>query len=100
MKISNTTPHYIAQTYAGQGGTNANQVPKPVKPGDETPSDSISLSEQTRMMQKIGKAMENDSVGQKQDVNEIKQRVDNNQYTVNAEIVAEKMAGAFMDQFG
>ncbi len=100
MKISSTTPHYIAQTYGGQGGTNAAQVQKPLKSGDEPQSDSISLSEQTRMMQKIGKAMESEPADRGQYVADIKQQVENKQYTVNAEIVAEKMAGAFMNQFG
>jgi len=99
MKISNTTPNYINQTYAGQIGNAANQNLKSQKPTDEI-TDSINFSDQTKILQKINKAMESESPDRKKYVADIKQKVETNQYNVNAEAVAEKMVGSLMDQFG
>lgn len=96
MKISNTTPNYMNQAYVGQV---ANQNLKSQKPADEK-TDSINLSDQTKTLQKIDKAMETEPADRKKYVADIKQKVETNQYNINAETVAEKIVGSFMNQFG
>ncbi len=100
MKISNTTPNYMNQAYAaGQIGNTANQNLKSQKPVDEL-TDSINFSDQTKTLQKISKAMENEPADRKKYVADIKQKVESNQYNINAETIAEKLVGSIMDQFG
>ncbi|OGR52584.1 MAG: flagellar biosynthesis anti-sigma factor FlgM, partial [Desulfobacula sp. RIFOXYB2_FULL_45_6] len=98
MKISNTTPNYINQTYTGQMNNPANQNLKPQKPADEI-TDSINFSDETKILQKISKAMESEPSDRKKYVADIKQKVETDQYNVSAETVAEKMVGSLMDQF-
>ncbi len=93
MKISNTTPNYINQAYAGQMSNTANQNLKSQKPADEI-TDSINLSDETKLRQKISIAMENEPVERKKYVADIKQQVETNQYTVNA----KKIVGSIWDQ--
>ena len=99
MKVSNTTPNYINQVYAGQIGNIANQTLKSQKPADEI-TDSINFSDQTKTLQKINKAMENEPADRKKYVADIKQKIETDQYNINAETIAEKLVGSIMDQFG
>jgi len=99
MKISNTTPNYINQAYAGQMSNTANQNLKSQKPANEI-SDSINFSDETKALQQISKAIESEPSDRKQYVADIKQQVETNQYNINAETVAEKIVGSFMNQFG
>jgi flagellar biosynthesis anti-sigma factor FlgM len=95
MKISNTTPNYINQTYTNQADNAANL--KSQKTSDESivepKTDSIVLSDTTKDLQKISKAMEVESPDRAKYVEDIKQQVETDQYNVNAENVAEKMLG-------
>jgi negative regulator of flagellin synthesis FlgM len=104
MKISTTPPSYINQTYANQAGNAAGQNLKSQKSAEESvieaKSDSINLSERTRDLQKISMAMDTDPMDRKKYVADIKQKVENNQYNLNAETVAERMVGSLMDKFG
>ncbi len=99
MKISNTTPNYINQTYANQTNGAAQNLKSP-KAAEEGLTDSINLSSRTKDLQKISKAMETDSTERDKFVSDIKLQVENDQYNVNAEKVAEKIVGAFMDELG
>jgi len=103
MKISSTTPHYMNQTYANQANA-ANQNLKSQKTTDEvaneTKADSINFSDRTKDLQKITKAMENDPIDRKKLVADLKQQVETNQYTVNADTVAQRMVGSLMDEVG
>ncbi len=99
MKISNTTPNYINQTYANQTKGAAQNLKSP-KAAEEGLTDSINLSSRTKDLQKISKAMETDSTERDKFVSDIKLQVENDQYNVNAEKVAEKIVGAFMDELG
>ena len=83
MKI--TTPHYINQTYTNPANTAANQNLKAQKTADETTNDkldSINISELTKDLQKISKAMETDPVDRQKYVADIKQKVESNQYNI------------------
>ncbi len=101
MIISNSTQNYINQTYANQAKSAANaQPPKTEKPADEAASDSINLSPKTMDLQKISAAMDNGPTDRSKLVADLKQQVQANQYTVNAEQVAEKMIGSLMNELG
>ena len=101
MKISNSTPNYINQTYTSQTNAAANQNQKSQQQtADEVQKDSINLSGKTKDLQKISKALETEPTGRNEYVADIKQRVENNQYNVNAEKVAEKMVGVLFDGNG
>jgi negative regulator of flagellin synthesis FlgM len=101
MKISNTPPNYINQTYTSQAsGAAAGQNLNSPKPADDTQTDSINLSSKTRDLQKISKALDTNDVERQKYVQDIKQQVENNLYNVNAEQVADKIVGAFMNEVG
>ncbi len=98
MKISNSTQNYINQTYANQANSAANpQAQKAEKPADEMAGDSINLSQKTRDLHKISSAMDTEPTDRSKLVADLKQQVQANQYTVNAEQVAGKMIGSIMD---
>jgi negative regulator of flagellin synthesis FlgM len=100
MKITNTN-NYINQTYTSQ--TNAQG---PLQQENKTPEesgaakDSINLSSTTRDLQKIEAAAQTPSPERAQRVQGLKEQVQNNTYTVNAEAVAEKMIGFNTDEVG
>lgn len=104
MKISNGTPNFINQAYTNPANAAAGQNLKSEKTAEEaangTPADSINLSGRTKDLQKISTAMETDPVDREKYVADIKQKVETDQYNVNAETVAEKIVGHFMNQFG
>jgi len=102
MKISNSTPNYINQTYTNQATNVANQNLKSQKPAGETEpvTDSINFSDKTKDLQKIASAMDTDPTNRKKYVADIKQQVESNQYNLNAESVAEKMVGSLMNEIG
>ncbi|MCG8637126.1 MAG: flagellar biosynthesis anti-sigma factor FlgM [Desulfobacterales bacterium] len=102
MKISNSTQNYINQSYANQAANQAaNKAGNQEKPAEEpVATDSINLSSTTRDLQKISAAAETEPENREQLVADLKQQVQANQYTVNAEQVAEKMIGSIMDELG
>jgi negative regulator of flagellin synthesis FlgM len=103
MKISNATLNYTNQTYANPANTAANQSLNAQKTADETfddKSDSVNISDRTKDLQKISKAMETDPVDREKYVADIKQKVETNQYNINAQTVADKLLGSFMNEFG
>jgi len=97
MKISNSTPNYINQAYVNQTNNPATQDLKSQKDAEEVVTDSINLSNRTKDLQKISKAMDTEPVDREQYVADIKQKVETNQYDMNAETVAKKMVGSFMN---
>ena len=99
MKISNTTPNYINQTYANQANNPASQNLKQEK-ADDAQTDSINLSNRTKDLQKVASAIDIEPVDRKKIVADLKHQVETNQYNVNAETVAEKMVGSLMDEIG
>ena len=101
MKISNSTQNYINQTYANQTNPAATPPSKLEKPVAEltiaTSSDSLDISPTTRDLQKISAAMDTEPIERTTLVADLKQQVQAGQYTVNAELVAEKMVGSRMN---
>jgi len=103
MKIPNSTPNYINQIYTNQANNAAGQNLKSQKTADEaaneTFTDNINLSDRTKDLQKISKAMETEPVERQKFVSDIKQKVETNQYNINAETIAEKIVdGSLMDE--
>lgn len=100
MKIGSSPQNYVNQSYANAAKANtAGSKAKPAA-GEQTAQDSINLSATTRDLQKIAAASETDPQGRAQMVQDLKAQVQANQYTVNAEQVAEKMIGSIMDELG
>jgi flagellar biosynthesis anti-sigma factor FlgM len=102
MKI-NSTPNYINQVYGNQQVNNPvtqdlRQDLKAQKNADETQTDSLNLSNKTKDLQKISKAMETESTDRAKYVADIKQKVETNQYDINAELVAEKMGNFILNE--
>lgn len=99
MKISNSTPNYINQTYS-QSKPNTGGIPaaKQEKTYTESSGDSIQLSSKTKDLQRISKAFDVEPASRQEMVARLKESVQQNQYTVDAEKVAQKMAGMLMDE--
>lgn len=99
MKISNSTQQYINQSYAANNANaTANTSAEQGKQPQERPADSINLSSTTRDLQRIEAASAEEPRERAQMVEDLKQQVQANQYTVNADQVAEKMIGSIMDE--
>ena len=97
MKI-NTTTNHINQAYNSQTNGVTPQSQKPKVPADETQkenTDSVNLSGKTKDLQKISKAIETESTARQDLVTDLKQRVENNQYNINAEGIAQKIIDGF-----
>jgi len=98
MKI-NSTQQYINQSYAANNAnTTAKTTAEQGKQAEDPPSDSINLSTTTRDLQKISIASAEEPKDRAQTVEDLKQQVQSNLYTVNAEQVAEKMIGSIMNE--
>ena len=101
MKI--TTNNYINQTYANPANTASNQNLKAQTKADESTNDkldSIDISDRTKDLQKISKAMETEPVDRQKYVADIKQKVETNQYNINAQTVADKIVSSYMNELG
>ena len=103
MKIISSLSHYINQSYAANNAntnTTANTSADQGKQPEETLTDRINLSSTTKDLQKISAASAEEPKDRARMVEELKQQVQSNQYTVNAEQVAEKMIGSIMNNVG
>jgi negative regulator of flagellin synthesis FlgM len=98
MKISNPTQNYISQTYANQINPASTSPAKLETPGEEPAADSLNISPITRDLQKISAAMDTEPTDRTTLVADLKQQVQAGQYNINAEQVAEKMVGSFMNR--
>ncbi|MFO7754050.1 MAG: flagellar biosynthesis anti-sigma factor FlgM [Desulfobacteraceae bacterium] len=100
MKVSNTTPNLVNKTYGNtQNRSVAENSGKVEKPGEEAGvSDNVSLSDRTKDIRKAEAAMDSPPAERAERVADIKKRVEEGTYKVNAEKVAEKMAGNFLHQ--
>ncbi|SDT83830.1 flagellar biosynthesis anti-sigma factor FlgM [Desulfobacula phenolica] len=97
MKILNSTPGYINKMYSNKTDKNI----KTQKNDDVDANkniDRINFSDRTKNLQKMSKAMETDPADRKKYVSDIKQKFETNQYTINAETIAEKMAGSLLNE--
>jgi len=101
MKITNT--NYINQTYTSQTTSQGAQQ-QGNKAAEElsgaAATDSINLSATTRDLQKIEAAAQEPQPERAKLVQDLKEQVQNNTYTVKAEAVAEKIIGSIMDEVG
>ncbi len=100
MKITNPNANMISQAYTMPVQRNQNSLPDKGKIERQNPVDSVTLSAGTRDLQNILKAMPAEPKDRADRVAELKNEVSAGQYTVDAEKVAEKMAGYFLDELG
>ncbi len=98
MKISNSTPNYINQAYGNQANNSTSQGLKSQKSSEDALTDSINLSHRTKDLQKISKAMDIKPADREKYVADIKQKVETNQYDINADTIAKKMVGSLMNE--
>ena len=94
--------NYIQHTsYASQANPAAANIrAKNTRQPEETKTDIIDLSGKTRDLQKISQAMETEPSDRTQLVSDIKEQVQTNRYTINAENIAQKMIGAIFYEQG
>lgn len=101
MKITNPNANLVNQAYQLPASrNNQNQIPDKEKTGIQTVGDSVSLSTRTQDLHKIFTAAKTEPEDRNNRVAELKNKVTQGQYTVNAEKVAERMAGFFLDEVG
>jgi len=94
MKISNT------QLYINQSYNTSTTAPKKAKE-DTVAGDSISLSSTTLDLQKISAAAKAEQPDRVKLVEDLKQQIETNQYTVNADQLADKiLTGALVNELG
>lgn len=99
MKISNSTSNNIYKAYApprppagsGQQAKTDNDAAPGLK------ADSINLSEKTRLIGKIAKAADVNAPDRQQRIDELRQQVQQNQYTVDATRVADSLIGLIVN---
>lgn len=98
MKISNSTTNYINQAYSHlKPNAGAPAASRLEKTHSEAAGDSINLSERTKELQKIEKALEIEPGARKEMVARLKESIQQGQYTVDAEKIASKMAGSLLN---
>jgi len=100
MKISNSTSNLINQAYVNNAAQQniANANTKPEKNKEVNPSSNVDLSNRTKDIQKISKALDNEPVAMSENVSRLKKEVNEGQYNVDANKVAEKMIGSLLDK--
>lgn len=99
MKVSNTTTNLVNQTYGNQQSKPAPDTSgRAEKPKEESASDNVSLSGRTQDIRKVDAAMDSTPADRAEKVDAIKKSVEQGTYTVNADKVAEKMAGSFLQE--
>ncbi len=101
MKITNPNANIVNQAYTMPTQRNQNQVSGKEKAvRQQNNIDSVSLSSGTKDLQKVFTAMDTEPDKRADRVAELKAEVDQGTYTVDAEKVAGKMAGYFLNELG
>jgi len=99
MKISIQNPNIVKQTYGGKLPT-PQQISSDKKNQTKgsTNVDNVNLSSSTRDLQKIEQTMDIEPGGRANRIAALKQEIDGGTYKVDADKVAEKMTGFFLDK--
>jgi negative regulator of flagellin synthesis FlgM len=98
MKISNS--NLVNQAYnnnivhQNQAATNA----KTGKIKEPNLSSNVDLSNRTKDVQKIARAIEDEPVSMTEKLASLKKQVDTNQYNIDADKIADKMVGSILDE--
>jgi negative regulator of flagellin synthesis FlgM len=100
MKISNSTTNLVNQAYtnnaAQQNQAAANL--KADKNKELNPSSSVDLSNRTKDLQKISQAIEIEPVAMSEKIAQLKKEVSEDRYNIDADKIAGKMVGSFLDK--
>ena len=100
MKISNPNTNLVNQAYSNnaahqnQAASNA----KLEKSKEVSSSANVDLSDRTKDLQKIARAIENEPVAMSEKVAALKKEVNENRYNVDADKIAGKMVGSLLDE--
>lgn len=95
MKIANSA---IQQAYQNTGIRSAKKQPAEVVKAPEKQSmDSVVLSSATKDLQKVSANMDTQPKQRTEKIAELKSIIDQGNYTVDPEKVAEKMVGTFLN---
>ncbi len=99
MKISGYSQNYINQNYAKPAASERTVDHGDVKKENRksSESDNISLSQTTLDRQSIDSNMNKVQPDREEQIQTLKAQVEAGQYNVNADKVAEKMVGFYMD---
>ncbi len=102
MKISGSNTNYIQQAYGNANSAVPGNGPqdKAGTTSETRTTDSISLSEKTQDLRRVQQNMDNAPVERQKKIADLKERVQANQYTVDARQLAENMIGSIMDEMG
>ena len=102
MKISGSTPNYINQSYASQSNsvTKINLEQKKGHSPDPIKQDSLSFSEKTRDLARINQNMDQSPTDREKRIADLKEQIQNKQYDVQPDQLAEKMLNSVMDDLG
>ena len=98
MKISIQNPSIVKQTYGNQKTAAPLSSDKKKGTGGTRNVDNVNLSSGTKDLQKIQQTMEKEPVGRADRIAALKEQIELGKYTVDADKVAEKMTGFFLDK--
>ncbi len=98
MKVSIQNPSIVKQTYGNQKTAGTLSSDKKRKAGGTPNVDNVKLSSGTKDLQKIQQTMEKEPAGRAEQIAALKEQIELGKYTVDADKVAEKMTGFFLDK--
>ena len=98
MKISIPNSSIVKQTYGNQKTAAPRSSDKEKAAGGTQNVDNVNLSSETKDLQKVQQAMENEPAGRAERIAALKEQIEAGKYTVDADKVAEKMTGFFLDK--
>lgn len=98
MKISIPNSSIVKQSYGNHKTAAPRSSDKKGAAGGTQNVDNVNLSSETKDLQKIQQAMENEPAGRAERIAALKEQIESGEYTVDADKVAEKMAGFFLDK--
>jgi len=98
MKISIQNQSIVKQTYGNQKTAAPLSSDKKREAGGTPNVDNVNLSSGKKDLQKIQQTMEKEPAGRAERIAELKEQIELGKYTVDADKVAEKMTGYFLDK--
>ncbi|MCP4113980.1 MAG: flagellar biosynthesis anti-sigma factor FlgM [Desulfobacteraceae bacterium] len=98
MKISIPNSSIVKQTYGNQKTAAPHSSDKKSETGGTRNVDNVNFSSETKDLQKIQQSMEKEPAGRAERIAALKEQIETGKYTVDADKIAEKMTGFFLDK--
>mgnify|MGYP003573972651 CR=1 FL=1 len=98
MKVSIQNSSIVKQTYGNQKSASSLSSDKKRETGGTQNVDNVNFSSDTKDLQKIQQTMEKEPAGRSERIAALKEQIELGKYTVDADKVAEKMTGFFLDK--